>query len=594
MTLEEKEMTLSSPALNTYHARTDLGRYGDNGLLLFALQMGLAIEDIDTVAALALTDGSDDKKCDLVYVDLVNGRAVLAQGYFSSKPRDSAPANKASDLNTAAAWLLGASEVQLPERLRPARNELHEALRTAQIRRLEVWYVHNLPESKNVQDELDRAGATARALLKERFPDCSIEDVVALEVGITTLDRWYATSQVPILVTDEIAVPGSPGFSESGDSWDAYCTSVPASWLTEMFSRYGTGLFSANVRDYLGSINSDANINNNIKQTAENAPSRFFAYNNGLTILVNDLQTPESNGAPLTIRGISIVNGAQTTGALANSKATDVALGEARVLTRFVKCADQRVIREIIQYNNSQNKIEAADFRSNDKIQERLRQEFGLIPDAEYRGGRRGSEKDIIERRPNLIPTQTAAQAIAAFHGQPNIAYNETRRIWSSDEVYSQIFPEFITARHALFCFSLLKAIEEAKFDLTQIASGQRTKVQTAQIDFLRKRGSTFLVTTAVSSCLETVLDRAIVDSWRLRFTPNLSAKDAVSQWRPVLIPLLSFVDQLEDALTGYLKNNEKTNSSLTRFQRLVHATRNAIGTDAFAEFSAGVTDNAG
>ncbi|WP_188196799.1 AIPR family protein [Nonomuraea sp. SYSU D8015] len=585
-------MPSTSPALTTYKSRTDLSKYGDNGLLLFALQMGLAVEDIDSVAALALTDGSDDKKCDLVYVDLTNGRAIIAQGYISTKAKASAPANKASDLNTAAAWLLGADERQLPERLRPARNELHESLRTGQVRRLEVWYVHNLPESANVQQELDRAAATARALLRERYPDNVLDDVVAVEVGVATLDRWYATSQIPILVTDEITVPASAGFSETGDAWNAFCTSVPASWLTEMFEKYGTNLFSANVRDYLGSINSDANINNNIKQTAEITPGRFFAYNNGLTILVNDLAPPASTDISFIIRGMSIVNGAQTTGALASSKASSKALGEARVLTRFVKCADQRVIREIIQYNNSQNKIEAADFRSNDKIQERLRQEFSLIPDAEYRGGRRGSEKDVIERRPNLIPTQTAAQAIAAFHGQPNIAYNETRRIWSSDEVYSQTFPEFITARHVLFCYSLLKAIEEAKFDLTKTPSNQRTKLQTTQVDFLRKRGSTFLVATAVSSCLETILDRPIVDSWRLMFSANLSPRDAVAKWQPVLLPLLSFVDQLEDALTGYLKNHEKTASSLARFQQLVHATRDVVGEGAFAEFRSAITDS--
>lgn len=582
---------MTSPALSTYQSRTDLSRYGDNGLLLFALQLGLAIEDIDSVAAIALTDGNDDKKCDLVYVDLTNTRAIIAQGYFSNKRRKAAPANKASDLNTAASWLLGANEEQLPERLRPARNELHEALRTGQVRRLELWYVHNLPESQNVQEELDRAAATAQALLKECCPDNSVEDVVALEVGTTTLDRWYATSQIPILISDEITVPSNNGFRENGDAWEAYCTSVPASWLKSMFKEYGIGLFSANVRDYLGSIKSDANINNNIKQTVENSPGRFFAYNNGLTILVNDLFPPSIAGEPFTIHGMSIVNGAQTTGALASSTATEVALSEARVLARFVKCSDQRVIREIIQYNNSQNKIEAADFRSNDKIQERLRQEFSLIPDAEYRGGRRGSEKDIIERRPNLIPTQTAAQAIAAFHGQPNIAYNETRRIWSSDEIYSQTFPEFVTARHILFCYSLLKAIEEEKFGLTQIPSNQRTKIQIKQVDFLRKRGSTFLAVTAVSHCLETILGRAIVDTWRLRFTENLSPKAAVAKWQLILNPLLTFVDQLDDALTGYLKNSEKTASSLARFQQLVHATRNAMGVEAFAEFSSAVTD---
>ncbi|MFA1544455.1 hypothetical protein [Actinomadura monticuli] len=155
----------SSPGLAAFNARTDLAKYDDNALLLFALQIGLEVEDIDSIATNSLTDGSDDKKCDLVYVDRDSGRAIVAQGYYSRKERSEAPANKASDLNTAAAWLLGTDSTVVPERLKPAQSELHEAICAEEIRRIEIWFVHNLPESKNVKEELEVARRTARAHL---------------------------------------------------------------------------------------------------------------------------------------------------------------------------------------------------------------------------------------------------------------------------------------------------------------------------------------------------------------------------------------------------------------------------------------------
>lgn len=53
--------------IKQYKGRRDLiDNYGDNSLLLYALQLRYDIEDIVSVAAEALTDGSDDKKCDLM------------------------------------------------------------------------------------------------------------------------------------------------------------------------------------------------------------------------------------------------------------------------------------------------------------------------------------------------------------------------------------------------------------------------------------------------------------------------------------------------------------------------------------------------
>ncbi len=575
------------PVFQALAGRADLAAYGANAILLFALELHLRIEDILAVAASALTDGSDDKKCDLVYVDRDLGKAVVAQSYYSQDDTTAAaPANKASDLNTAVTWLLGRNLAALPDRIRPAAQELDEALAEGVITSIDIWYVHNLPESKNVRDELDRVQDTASALLRAKYPDVEIDSVTTIEVGRERLDEWYRSSLVAILVSDEFRLPITGGFKESGDRWEAYSTSVQISWLRDLFNKYKTALFSANVRDYLGSRRSDRNINFNIKETARAQPRRFWAYNNGLTALVNDYHF-EEDGEVLVIEGISIVNGAQTTGALGSVEIADAEeFAAGRVPARFVKCSDQEVVRDIIRNNNSQNRIEASDYRSGDAIQERLRTEFDLVPDAEYRGGRRGGELDLIERTPNLVPSGTAAQSLLAFHQDPNTAYNEKSRIWSEDNIYSKVFSDKTSARHVVLTYALERAIEEAKRRLLAVSEADRTQLQVRQVEFFRQRGSILLLVAAIGASIETYLGRAVPDRFSLRFRDNISPHVAAELWRPIVESALSFVERLEPALERTLKNKERVTEAVDIFGSLVSATRqaNAAIFDPFAE----------
>lgn len=279
---------------SAFTARTDLVRYGDNAIGLFALALRFGLEDLETVAAESLTDGSDDKKVDLVYIERDESVAVIAQCHKSSKARASAPANKASDLNTAVAWLLQRSIDDLPERLRSTAAELRECLIDGSVSDLHVWYVHNLQESTNVHNELLTVENSLALALKSAFPGKEIGTQV-LEVGNAKLDEWYADTQSPILVTDTFTIPIPEGFQMKAANWNAYVTAIPAKFLYTQYRKHKARLFSANVRDYLGSRKTDANINYGIKRTADESPSDFWVYNNGLTLLVNDY-APEVRG----------------------------------------------------------------------------------------------------------------------------------------------------------------------------------------------------------------------------------------------------------------------------------------------------------
>jgi len=554
--------------------RTDLEKYGDNSLVLFALGLKFGLEDLESIAANALTDGSDDKKCDLVYVDTDEGFAVIAQCYKSTKLRKEAPANKASDLNTAVSWLLQRPIAELPDGLKSAAQELRSALQESTVTTLHIWYVHNLNESKNVLNELKTVESTAQAALEKQFPEKKVK-LQALEVGDPTLSEWYSDALSPILVDEKFEIPVQGGFEITGLNWSAYITAIPAKFLHRVYKRHKTRLFSANVRDYLGSRQSDANINFGIKNTAEKEPYNFWVFNNGLTVLVNKYDRKEKgNKIFLVVDGISVVNGAQTTGAIGSlrKQPADTAL----VPARFVQTSDKDILFGIIRYNNSQNKVTASDFRSTDPIQKRLREQMEKIPQAEYEGGRRGGHEDVIRRRPDLLPSYTVGQALAALQQDPVTAYNQKTNIWVSDTFYSKYFNEHTTAPHIVFAYSLLRSVEAKKMRLvekTRRSDASMTVAEKDQTAFFRHRGSTFLLTAAISGCLETVLLRSIPNLFRLSFGESISPKEAQAIWDDIVETVTPFCMQLQGALTDGLKSKERVNEAIQRFQSLVLAT---------------------
>lgn len=557
-------------------SRDDLEQYGDNAIGLFALELRFCVDDIHSVAAESVTDGHDDKKCDLIYLDREDGVAVIAQCYLSRKERSSAPANKASDLNTAVAWLLQPSIEELPQRIRAAAKEIREAIKAGDIKRFEVWYIHNLPESNNVRDELAIVEHTANTVIKNLGSPSKVV-ISSLEIGNGRLEEWYRETLSPILVNEEIKFEISSGFQISEGGWRAYVAPVQAHQLHKLYKAHKTSLFSANVRDYLGSRRSDANINNGIKKTAQDEPENFWAFNNGITVLTHSFEErKEKEKNYLVVKGVSIVNGAQTTGALGSlPKAPDK---KVLVPARFVATSDNELVYNIIQYNNSQNKVTASDFRSTDRIQKRLREEIERIPSAKYEGGRRGGHKDSIERNKNLLPSYTVGQALASYNLEPIVAYNQKSEIWVNDKLYSRYFNDESNGANLVFVYGLLRAVEEKKRDL--VSRSKMTVGLTSQeeelLEYFRHRGSTYLLVSAVSSCLEAFVGKKVANTSRISFGPKVSPKQAMQAWKEVVDIISPFTQQLLEALNDGLKNAEKVQRAIAVFRSLVQATSGA------------------
>ena len=497
----------------------------DDAIGVFAINLRFNLDDIQTIVSESITGGGDDKKCDVLYVDKEREIAVIAQCYISEKIREAAPANKASDLNTALTWLLSTNLDNLPDVLKGRADELRSAINTGEIKQFYIWYVHNLPCSKNVQDELRAVEATARAALT-RYPSGQDINIFAEEICETQLDRLYMQAERTVIVTDEITTMVPDAIEIKEEDWTSVVTTVRGSWLHDLYHRYKTDLFSANLRGYLGSRESDSNINNGIKTTAREQPGNFYVYNNGITALVLDYELGRrlKGGRKLKINGISIVNGAQTTGSLASL--AEAPSRDLQVAIRFVKAKKDTIVANVVRFNNSQNKIQAADFRSTDAIQERLRTEFDAIPDAEYEGGRRGGASDAIKRTKFTLPSYTVGQSLAAFHGDPVTAYDKKSELWTNERNYRKIFTDRTTAQHIVFCYSLLSAVNDRKLELSQKQKNDPaslTNIENTSLAFLNKKGANYLLVDVISQCMETILSKPIPNRFDLHFVRNVS-----------------------------------------------------------------------
>lgn len=106
-----------------------LSKYGNNALPLFAIAFYLDVEDLANFATESLTDHPADKKADIIYINEAEGVACVAQG-FTGKDwgKQEAPANKASDLNAAAAWLLQTPINDVPTAIRAHAKLLRDGL----------------------------------------------------------------------------------------------------------------------------------------------------------------------------------------------------------------------------------------------------------------------------------------------------------------------------------------------------------------------------------------------------------------------------------------------------------------------------------
>ena len=205
-------------------------------------------------------------------------------------------------------------------------------------------------------------------------------------------------------------------------------------------------LFSLNIRNYIG----NTSTNKAIIRSAQTVPDQFFLFNNGISCLCTKMEIHEDR---LEVRGLQVINGAQTVKALVRTGAhrpgepDPWSSSVPRVLVRITEIpggygASGKVRDQITQFNNTQNTIKDSDFRSNDSVQQHLKEQFSKI----WRRGRQVAympkRTDIVPKNAETVRLEEFAKSVYAFLSDPTSFSGATAFLFNDDATggYNLIF----------------------------------------------------------------------------------------------------------------------------------------------------------
>lgn len=522
--------------INSFMTKTNLiSQYGKNrAFVVWGMGLYLDDPDLQVLADESLTDDGNDKKIDFLRFDKDSGVLYIVQGTFSENPKDAAKANKASDLNVATAWLFDGEVTQFALGMQGLVNDIRESLKNDEISQIELVYLHNCGESKAVDDELK----TAADSLKSKLKDYSI-DVTYKEAGNQTLERLFLRQTANLLVTDEVECPFPPKYYESDGEWKSAVLTVTGEWIRDIYATYGNLIFSANYRGFMG-INRKK-INKGIQNTAENASMNFWVFNNGITILTSEFS--EKNGK-FVLSGLSIINGAQTTGAI-GSLPSSVDLKGVRIMARVVQSTSSALIGDIVKFNNTQNKITSWDSYGNDEQQAEIQRQFKLHHyDYNYKRG--------FESNGAILSIDSCIQPLLSFNGKYKDANRSKTAIFESRSLYSDAFDN-VTARHILLVSCLHTAISEIKAVNRTSARSSNTEKRVYEL-FAPLNARHYVLSVVAEVILK--LNGSLNNKKTMAFKPKI-ADGSINDYESLVSKSKDFVNLVVFQIANYDAPNE-------------------------------------
>ena len=188
-----------------------------------------------------------------------------------------------------------------------------------------------------------------------------------------------------------------------------------------------------NVRGFI----LQSKYNKNIETTLETEPSKFFFFNNGITIVADNISSTEINSGKkvkLEISNFQVLNGGQTLRTVHNfnkkNKQNIVEkLSNAEVLVRLLNITDDALKGRIGEYTNSQNSINERDLKSLRPEQVKL-EEF-LSSNKILYIRKKGDVGQVDMEYDYSVSMELLGQILWAANGFPEMVSNKKREIFT-------------------------------------------------------------------------------------------------------------------------------------------------------------------
>ncbi|AXO12868.1 AIPR family protein [Thalassospira indica] len=164
---------------------------------------------------------------------------------------------------------------------------------------------------------------------------------------------------------------------QTSEKYRCFMSMLTGQTIVDLYLRHGPRLLERNVRSFL-QLRGD--VNKGIRKTIQEESDMFVAYNNGLSIVVRGV-TGEENGIDnfeiSSTDDFQIVNGGQTTGSIYRAATKDkYDISKIFIPVKITEITGTEYVDEVAPkislFANSQNKVNKADFTSNDPFHVKL------------------------------------------------------------------------------------------------------------------------------------------------------------------------------------------------------------------------------
>ncbi len=331
----------------------------------------------DATAINSIVDGGKDNGIDAIYYDPQTKTLFLVQSKWSASHSSSIESGSILKFLQGVQDLVSLKKGRFNEKIQKRWNLIEDALKKLTSVRLVVAYPGSGKIDPDIQDKIDdfvkSQNDTSELFFflpitqRELFQHF-VHEAAPPQINLTVRLTHYGLVDSPLR-----AVYGQ----------------VSAADVAHWYKDHGNHLFAGNIRNFLGS----SEVNSAIADTLKTDANYFWYYNNGITIIAEDLKRQAIGGNDRSVgmfdcKNVTIVNGAQTVGTLGRSLSGDEspAFLQARIIV--VDDPESSLGKRITRASNTQNKIDARNFVALDSEQERIRTELLIEKvNPEYREG---------------------------------------------------------------------------------------------------------------------------------------------------------------------------------------------------------------
>lgn len=243
-------------------------------------------------------------------------------------------------------------------------------------------------------------------------------------------------------------------------------------FITDENDKLKRYLFESNVRDYLGDVGVNQDIESTLDSRELSNPIDFWWLNNGITILASSANVA---GKEISLENIQIVNGLQTTETIYKyfNKTHNVA-DDRCVLIKIIVTADNVIRDNIIRATNNQSPVDIASLRAMDKIQRDIEQI--LFDNDFYYDRRKNYYKNLGKPVDKIISlTYLSCSVQALCYGELAQATKLKTKFFRDDNQYNKIFNEKWKIEIFLKVVQIQKAIDRELIKFNFPHKGSRT-----------------------------------------------------------------------------------------------------------------------